>query len=137
MKTILFFNNKGGVGKTTLVYHFAYMLSELGYKTLAVDLDPQANLTSMFLEEDKLIKIYEQETRQTIFQSIIPLTKATGDIDPPNFEKINDNLYLIPGDLELAVFEDKLAENWGKCYSGDEAAFRISSAFYRIIQNSR
>ena len=58
MKTILFFNNKGGVGKTTLVYHFAYMLAELGYKTLAVDLDPQANLTSMFLTDDKLYLLY-------------------------------------------------------------------------------
>jgi chromosome partitioning protein len=136
MKTILFFNNKGGVGKTTLVYHFAYMLSEMGYKTLAVDLDPQANLTSMFLEEERILKIYESEERQTILQSITPLMKAIGDIKPCNLEKITDNLFLIPGDLDLSVFEDRLAENWGKCYSGDEAAFRISSAFYRIIQSA-
>ena len=61
MKTIAFFNNKGGVGKTTLVYHFTYMLAELGYKCLAVDLDPQANLTSMFLSDDKLIVYTEGE----------------------------------------------------------------------------
>ena len=53
MKSIVFFNNKGGVGKTTLVYHFTWMLSEMGYKTIAVDLDPQANLTSMFLDEER------------------------------------------------------------------------------------
>ena len=51
MKIIAFFNNKGGVGKTTLVYHLAYMLAEQGYKVLAADLDPQSNLTAMFLEE--------------------------------------------------------------------------------------
>jgi len=54
MRTIAFFNNKGGVGKTTLVYHVAWMLAELGHKVLAADLDPQANLTSMFLDEDQL-----------------------------------------------------------------------------------
>jgi len=137
MKTILFFNNKGGVGKTTLVYHFAYMLSEMGYKTLAVDLDPQANLTSMFLEEDRLIKIYENDDkRQTILQSIKPLIKGLGDISEAIIEKINDKLFLIPGDLELSIFEDKLSDNWGKCLDKDEAAFRITSSFYRIIQNS-
>ena len=41
MKTIAFFNNKGGVGKTTLVYHLAWMYAELGYSVVAADLDPQ------------------------------------------------------------------------------------------------
>ena len=45
MKTIAFFNNKGGVGKTTLVYHLAWMYAELGYSVVAADLDPQANLS--------------------------------------------------------------------------------------------
>ena len=67
MKTIIFFNNKGGVGKTTLVYHFTYMLAELGYRCLAVDMDPQANLTSMFLDDDELERIYAAATnRETI-----------------------------------------------------------------------
>lgn len=48
MTSIVFFNNKGGVGKTTLVYPLAHMFARLGYATLAVDLDPQANLTSAF-----------------------------------------------------------------------------------------
>jgi cellulose biosynthesis protein BcsQ len=46
---ITFFNNKGGVGKTSLVYHLSWMFSDLGMRTLAVDLDPQANLSSAFL----------------------------------------------------------------------------------------
>lgn len=134
MKTIAFFNNKGGVGKTTLVYHFSHMLAELGYKCLAVDLDPQANLTSMFLSDDELAEIYGNEDfRPTIIEAIKPLDEATGDIAQAKIHKITDKIGLLAGDLELSMFEDKLSENWGKCYDGDKAAFRITSAFYRII----
>ncbi len=77
MKTIIFFNNKDGVGKTTLVYLFSWMLAELGHRCLAVDLDPQANLTSMFLSDDELEKVYEKETnRTTILSGIKPLDRA-------------------------------------------------------------
>ena len=54
---LTFFNNKSGVGKTALVYHLAWMLSDLGYRVLACDLDPQANLTAAFLDEDQLEKL--------------------------------------------------------------------------------
>ena len=40
MTTIAFFNNKGGVGKTSLVYHVAWMLAEHGVRVVAADLDP-------------------------------------------------------------------------------------------------
>ena len=46
MTTIAFFNNKGGVGKTSLVYHLALMYAEIGVSVVAADLDPQANLTA-------------------------------------------------------------------------------------------
>ena len=39
MITIAFFNNKGGVGKTSLVYHLAWMYADLGISTVAVDID--------------------------------------------------------------------------------------------------
>jgi len=137
MKTIVFFNNKGGVGKTTLVYHFSYMLAELGYKCLAIDLDPQANLTSMFLQDETLSEIYENETsRPTILEAIKPLDRGIGDIKPATIHHVNRNIGLLAGDLELSMFEDKLSENWGKCNDGDEAAFRIISSFYRIIDEA-
>ena len=50
--TIAFFNNKGGVGKTSLLYHVAWMLAERGHRVVAADLDPQANLSAAFLDED-------------------------------------------------------------------------------------
>ncbi len=134
MKTIVFFNNKGGVGKTTLVYHFTYMLSELGYKCLAVDLDPQANLSSMFLSDSELERIYSQDTdRETLISGIKPLDRGIGDISSVKVQNITTNIGLLAGDLDLSLFEDKLSSNWSKCIDGDEAAFRIVSSFSRII----
>ncbi|QHS56517.1 AAA family ATPase [Mucilaginibacter sp. 14171R-50] len=137
MKTIAFFNNKGGVGKTTLVYHFTYMLAEKGYRCLAVDLDPQTNLTSMFLDEERLQEIYDTDhLRPTIMDSIKPLNRGTGDVTSAQIQRISDQIGLIPGDLELSLFEDKLSVSWNNCLNRDEAAFRVVSSFYRIIQEA-
>jgi chromosome partitioning protein len=137
MKTIAFFNNKGGVGKTTLVYHITYMLAELGYRSLAIDLDPQANLTSMFLTDERLQEIYENDTsRPTILESIKPLNRGISDVQPVHVENITDQIGLVCGDLELSLFEDKLSSGWGNCLNRDEAAFRTVSSFYRIIKEA-
>ena len=66
-----FFNNKGGVGKTSLVYHLAWMYSDLGIRVVAADLDPQANLTAAFLEEDRLEELWpDGDHPLSIFGSI-------------------------------------------------------------------
>ena len=49
MKIIAVFNSRDRVGKTSLVYHLAWMYARLDVNVLVADLDPQANLTSMFL----------------------------------------------------------------------------------------
>lgn len=51
MKNIVFFNNKGGVGKTTFTYHIGFALEQLGKKILFVDADPQCNLSSYLCME--------------------------------------------------------------------------------------
>ena len=61
MNCITVFNNKGGVGKTSLVYHLAWMYAELDYNVLVADLDPQANLTSMFLDDDELEELWTRD----------------------------------------------------------------------------
>ncbi len=135
MRTIAFFNNKGGVGKTTLAYHIAWMMMELGQKVLAADLDPQANLSSMFLNEERLEMLWpdEEQKHQSILPCISPILEGTGDIAPAHTERIRGDLYLIPGDLGLSQFEDKLSDSWPRCLDSDPAAFRAITAFYRII----
>jgi cellulose biosynthesis protein BcsQ len=135
MKTIAFFNNKAGVGKTTLVYHLAWMFSELGVRTVALDLDPQSNLTSMFLSEERLTELWENPTDgQTIVAAVAPLLEeGTGDVRPPHLEKVDRNLALVPGDLGLARMEDELSAQWPNCLEGVAKAFRITSALHRAV----
>ena len=135
MKTIVFFNNKGGVGKTSLVYHLSWIFADRGIAVVAADFDPQANLTSMFLDEERLEQLWDkEEKRQTVFGAIEPILRGTGDISDPHVEKINDNLNIIPGDLGLSRFEDKLSAAWPLCHNKDEASFRVMTAFHRIIE---
>ena len=135
---IAFFNNKGGVGKTTLVYHVAWKLADMGFRVLAADLDPQANLTGAFLDEDELEEIWPEPPAAplTIFGSLKPLIKGTGDIADATTRRINPYLDLVPGDIALSSFEDELSAQWPNCLDGKERAFRVTSAFWRILQRA-
>lgn len=135
VRTITFFNNKGGVGKTTTVYHVAWMLSELGIKTLAIDLDPQSNLTSMFLTDERLEQIYDGTNPDTIFDAITPIVNGDPAV-PVHIEEITDNLGVILGNLELSIFEDTLSDAWLKCLNGEIYSFRITSIFKTIIDEA-
>ncbi len=138
MKTLAFFNNKGGVGKTTLLYHLAWMFADLGKRILVADFDPQANLTSRFLSEPELEKLWDPDNPQneSVMASLSPVIRGLGDIAPTPVKHIEANIRLIPGDLELSNFESNLSEAWGNCLDCQEPAFRITSSFYRIIRQA-
>ncbi len=136
MKSIAFFNNKGGVGKTSLIYHLAWMYSELGQRVILADLDPQSNLTSMCFKENMLESIYEAHNPDTIFAAVEPVKRGVGDLHFFDPLKVNDNLAIIPGDLLLSDFEDELSATWPRCVDRDERAFRITAAFGRIIEDA-
>ena len=136
MITIALFNNKGGVGKTTLAYHLTYMFQRLGYGVLAVDLDPQANLTSAFFDDDTLEKVWDENVfGQTVLTCVQPILDGTGDIAPAVPLRMNP-VDVLCGDLGLSRFEDKLSESWPKGFANDQAALRATSAFYRMIQDA-
>jgi cellulose biosynthesis protein BcsQ len=87
---IAFFNNKGGMGKTSLVYHLSWMYADLGLRVLASDLDPQANLIASFLDEEKLEEFWpDGDHSKTIYGSLEPLLRGVGDIaESPYAEEI-------------------------------------------------
>lgn len=143
MKTIAFFNNKGGVGKTTLVYHLAWMYTELGLPVLAGDLDPQANLTSMFLDEERVEKLWDGAgTHRTIFGALRPLLEGTGDVSTPHVEPpLPEETTalgpgLIVGDLALSLAEDELSNQWPDCLDRKPRAFRVISALWRVLKRA-
>lgn len=77
VKIISVFNNKGGVGKTTLTFHLAHALAESGKKVLAVDLDPQCNLSIYSLSVEQIQSIWEEENNF---------------IDEPGFQAAKDSM---------------------------------------------
>jgi chromosome partitioning protein len=137
MHTLAFFNNKGGVGKTSLVYHLAWMYAELGLSVIAADFDPQANLTAMFLDDRRLEQLWPDGRHpKTIFGALQPLLEGTGDIATPYVEPIIDRLGLLVGDLALSASEDELNSQWPDCLDRKPRAFRVLSAFWRVIETA-
>ena len=133
---LTFFSNKGGVGKTSLVYHLAWMYASLRKRVVVADLDPQANLTAAFLIEEHIEELWNtQEVGSTIYHCVKPLT-SVGDIIEPQLRNIDTNLYLIPGSVELSSFEDALSNEW-PVSMGDNNLYRpmrILSSFWHVIQ---
>ena len=135
---LTFFNNKGGVGKTSLVYHLAWTLSQTGHRVLACDLDPQANLSAAFLDEEGLEALWEGdvgEAGRTIFECVRPLQEV-GDLLPPSLQEITPTLHLIPGDLALSGFEDALSGEWPNALGSSNLyrPFRILTSFWTVMQ---
>ena len=131
------------MGKTSLVYHVAWMLSRLDKAVLIVDLDPQANLTAAFLDEDALTELWDEPdpasgrttSGKTIYQCVAPLTQD-GDIRAPELLRPADGLHLLPGDLALSGFEDLLSTEWPNCLGSQNLyrAFRVIAAFWQVVQ---
>lgn len=137
MKTIAFFNNKGGVGKTSLVYHLSWMYAEMGLSVLAADLDPQANLTSMCFDDEQLELFWpDSDQRRTVYGSVQPLLAGTGDVKKPYVHELGSRLGLLIGDLRLSAAEDELSSQWPHCLDGNERAFRVISAFWRTLSRA-
>ena len=134
MITVALFNNKGGVGKTTLAYHLAWMLARLETRVVAVDLDPQANLTGAFFDAEELESVFD-DPKATVFAAVDPIIRGLGDVQLIEAKRLTDHLWVVPGHLGLASFEDRLSTSWSGSLTGDEAALRSTTAFHRIISH--
>jgi len=133
--TISLFNNKGGVGKTTLLFHLAHRLADTGKNVLMVDCDSQCNLTAYILDDTAIERAWS-DTGNSIYRSIEPVARTIGDIRNRAPVKLSEHLHLLPGDLLLSDFEDRLGDTWNAAKGGAEAALRAQSAIHRVIRQS-
>ncbi len=100
LQIISVMNFKGGSGKTTTAAHLAQFLALRGYRVLAIDLDPQASLSTLFGHQPEL----DVGDNETLYGAI------RYDEDRREMEEIVrstyiPNLHLVPGQLELMEFE--------------------------------
>jgi chromosome partitioning protein len=100
LQTIACVNFKGGSAKTTTSLYLAQFLALQGYRILAVDLDPQASLTSMFGIQPE----FDLRWGDTLYGAIRydEKRRSLKDVIRPTYF---DGLDLVPGNLELMEFE--------------------------------
>jgi len=110
-KSIVIFNYKGGVSKTTTTFNLGWMLASKGKNVLIVDADPQCNLTALVLgykSGEEFSNFYQRNTGQNLkdglkpaFESKPTLIKAIECVHVDGRE----GLFLLPGHLGLSEYE--------------------------------
>ena len=111
--SVSFVNMKGGVGKTTLAAQVAHAADQSGFKTLAVDLDPQANLSQSLMTPEKYLR-HLRSKKPTIVQLFERYRPPSDEHESPSPVDVHDvivrnagywsksSLDLIPSRLELS-----------------------------------
>ncbi|MND99266.1 Chromosome-partitioning ATPase Soj [compost metagenome] len=160
MKTISMFNNKGGVGKTTLGYNVATSLSGLGYKVLVVDLDPQCNFTIYSINEDYIESLWEEEepyivdlakerarVGENTFLQFLQKPHSVHFILKPiqdgsaGFEElippveVRENFHIIPGRPSMYSYENTISSRWNGVAGREPLAIRTISAFRKLAED--
>ncbi len=100
-----------------------------------VDCDSQCNLTAYSLK-DSAIETAWKPNGNSIYRAIEPVARGMGDISNRPPTQLRINLHLIPGDLLLSDFEDRLGDTWNAAKGGSEPDIRAQSAIYRTIQQA-
>lgn len=115
--SIAFFNNKGGVGKTTLACNFSYFLTRCGYRVTVIDCDPQSNATQLLLEEASWEEIYEdkgESERRTILKALSHIRAGDSSVDHDIELQRSDKFAVdvLAGHPSLSIIEDLLSASW-------------------------
>lgn len=132
MKSVAMFNNKGGVGKTTLTCNLAsYIGLTTKLRVIVIDCDPQCNATQLMLGIDKAASLYMPEPADfatTIKNVLQPIEDGDSSIDTkikvaPGTEN-RFGVDLLPGHPALAIIEDRLGNAWNNLRAKDKGGFR-------------
>lgn len=136
---IVIFNHKGGVGKTTLTVNIAAALASLGKRVLLIDSDPQCNLTAYLVEDavvDDLLDNSDTEKGRTVWSAVKPMSEGTGELRLVGALERLPNVYLIPGDVRLAEFEQDLAPAWSESFQRKARGLRNTTALSQLVEQT-
>lgn len=135
MKVISFFNNKGGVGKTTLTCNLAAHFARRNQRVLVIDVDPQCNATILTLGEDRAAPLYwnespseERERTTNLWTILEPIElgepNISSTIQPITGDSNRFGFDLIPGHPRVSIIEDRLSQAWRDTQGGDVGGLR-------------
>ncbi len=134
--SLCFFNNKGGVGKTTLACNIASFLAETeNLNILLIDADPQCNATQLILPDDLTERLYAKQGNPADFDSLkqVLLPLLSGDASLSSTHKIAGpdtnkfGISILPGHPDVALLEDHLSTNWTNFLGASLGGARVSN----------
>lgn len=139
--TLCFFNNKGGVGKTTLACNVAsYLARTENLRVLVVDADPQCNASQLILGSERAGEVYRNGSFKgirgpvsvhTLKDVLAPISAGEATLDgkilPVSSQMNRFGVDLLPGHPKVAVLEDKLSRNWSDFVAGDLGGARVTN----------
>lgn len=136
MQSVAMFNNKGGVGKTTLLCNIAsYLTIKKGKKVLVIDADPQCNTTTYVLEDEQFYDFYNDTDNFTVADIIPPLKNGEGFVSDVIATKSEHFKFdLIPGSPKLAAQEDFLASEWKDVKSSEFRGIKSTIVFCDLLR---
>lgn len=138
MRSIAMFNNKGGVGKTTLLCNLAgYISQNMSKKVLVVDADPQCNSTTYVLNEETFLDVYYEPKKFTINDIIGPLKTRGAFIEKNKIEPIYSSGFgfdIIAGNPKLAANEDFLSSDWKDFKASEIRGIRTNMLFFDLLR---
>lgn len=138
MISIAMFNNKGGVGKTTLLCNLAgYMSQCMAMKILVVDADPQCNSTTYVLRQETFLDVYYEPTRFTINDIVIPLKTRGAFIEKERIAPLHSPGFgfdIIAGNPKLAANEDFLSGDWKDLRASEIRGIRTNMLFIDLLR---
>ncbi|MEE4661732.1 MAG: ParA family protein [Halieaceae bacterium] len=131
MKRVVF-NQKGGVGKTSITCNLAAIGAAMGLRTLVVDLDVQGNTTHYLVGEiDAEAYPAEAQGVAAMFKQTVRSRKMASNPDAFVWETPYENLYLMPSSTALTSMEKELESRY-KIYKLRDALEKLEDEYDRI-----